>query len=108
MATTFLLTVLAWVAFRADSLGDALTIYGTMASAPSSSSRWYAMRGMAIAGSCIAFMLLLEWWNRGAPVRPSTGCGDRPSGAAALLLRHGVHAVRLRPMDSGQFIYFQF
>ncbi|MEZ4759568.1 MAG: MBOAT family O-acyltransferase [Flavobacteriales bacterium] len=109
MATTFLLTVLAWVAFRADSLGDALTIYGTMAS---SSLFEFPLvrdpRGMAIAGSCIAFMLLLEWWNRERQYGLQL---DAVTARPVRLLCYYATVFMLfafAPMDSGQFIYFQF
>ena len=109
MALTFALTLIAWVAFRANSMADAFTVYGSLFSGSLFSPPLLPdARGVAIAGLSIAFMLVLEWWNRDrqyglhldeVPLRPVRYALYY---ATVLLLFAFV------PMGGGQFIYFQF
>ncbi len=110
VATTFLLTCIAWVLFRASSLADAghiLTHCGNGWSAPVFTTENCGPRQLALAIAAVAFLETAQWVRRRQPL------GDlirmlpllpRWSAYAGLLVAIGLAGVHGR----AHFIYFQF
>ncbi|MGE0710822.1 MAG: MBOAT family protein [Planctomycetota bacterium] len=100
---TFAAVCLAWVFFRARSLGDALTVLGALARLPAT-----APRAPALFPLCLALGLLLHEWTQRA--RPhGLDLAGRP-----LLVRWGCYVglgvvlLAFGREDTVPFIYFQF
>jgi D-alanyl-lipoteichoic acid acyltransferase DltB (MBOAT superfamily) len=102
MLTTFGLTCLAWVFFRADSVGVALAYLGSMVSPPWIHPLRYTTLGLGLG----AFMLVTEWFQR--EEEHGLAVHQRP----AWLRRAAYVTVILIIMKTfgttREFIYFQF
>ncbi|MFA0963625.1 MBOAT family protein [Roseivirga sp. BDSF3-8] len=103
--STFGLTVLAWVFFRAESVTHAMSFLGGMLSLSLFSVPAYLPAGPLIA---ISVLLLVEWMNRGREhgldiEKVSLPTGVRWAGYVLLFL-----AVMNGFQANQEFIYFQF
>jgi alginate O-acetyltransferase complex protein AlgI len=111
---TFSLTVVAWIFFRAPTIGGAWSVLRQIASPSLFSSPVAGLRSMyllttvAYAGAAIAFLLAMEWWQRDK--KYALELGER----AALLTWPAcalVFVITLLFRYTGaslDFIYFQF
>ena len=69
--TTFMLTLIAWVLFRAENIKDAALYIGRMFSASLFSNPAHSLRGFGIKTTiiygffAISFLLIIEWIHRG-------------------------------------------
>lgn len=105
---TFMLAVIGWIVFRAETITQAWDIFGNICSSSLLSVPYLMNRSfyLPLFGS-IAFMLLIEWLNR-----------DYPHGLARLTKRPWVNVLFyyalivvmywLSVSGNVQFIYFQF
>jgi len=103
---TYLLTIPAWTYFRAETVGQANAIVGTMATGSATSIPLSAILTPSAAFWGVAFLVYEAhhaiWPDRGAPFAKSHPSIRAP--ALALVL---IACVLLRG-PGGQFIYFQF
>lgn len=109
MLTTFLITCIAWVAFRAVDLTDTLTVYRKFLS--SSMLELPQLFNPKLVATCllsVGIMFLLEWMNRDRQY------GLQFAGQLSKPMRFAVYygvialIVVFAPMSEGEFIYFQF
>jgi D-alanyl-lipoteichoic acid acyltransferase DltB (MBOAT superfamily) len=109
MLTTFGLTCLAWVAFRATDLSDTMTVYQKIFSPTLFETPFmHSKKAIAICLLSVGVMFLLEWYNRNHQYGLEfNGRVKRP---LRILVYYGVIAliVAFAPMSEGEFIYFQF
>lgn len=106
MALTFLLALLGWTLFRAQSVGEAARWFGAMFNPCSFAVLQELPRELAVALVGIAVMLALEWFNR----RAAHGLVRLPR---LSLLRWAIYYVFLWVIlfytpGLQTFIYFQF
>lgn len=108
--TTFLLTCVAWVLFRANSLSDAWLIFsrcGTGWENASFTSENFGPRQLAVAVAAVFLLELMQWAHRRRPLTSLIGTLPllpRWSSYAGFLVLVGLAGVHGR----AQFIYFQF
>jgi alginate O-acetyltransferase complex protein AlgI len=103
----FLLVSMAWVFFRAESLGSALDYFSVMFSPSLFSMPMVSMnQGMLLGG--IAFLLLMEWGSRTAPFPL-----DKMEENYSQVMRWAIYALLVWAIilfkgEPQTFIYFQF
>ena len=115
VGTTFALTLLAWIFFRAESLSQAFSYIGgifstSLLSNPAASLKGFNMRETVIYGfAAILFLVSIEWMQRGK-AHGLAFKTDRP-----IALRWTMYAVMIavivmfrRTGENLDFIYFQF
>lgn len=109
MAITFTLICLAWVAFRANDLGDTISVYSKLFSGSLFEFPFvHNSRKMLVSLAAIGFMLLIEWWNRNRQY------GLALDVSVPKVIRYGLYygvvalIVKYAPIGEGEFIYFQF
>ena len=109
MLTTFMLCLIAWVFFRAQSMDQALTVFSevfspTLFDAPAISSTLT----LGIALFSIALTLVIEWISR------TKQYGLQLDGRATKPVRYALYytiiaiIIVCAPLGGGEFIYFQF
>ena len=110
MIITFGLTVLAWVFFRADSVGQALIIFRRIFS-PSILTR-PSIRGMShleVILALILFMLVLEWLGRKEPYGIAKIAANQPRVIRWLFYAFIIFLIGMfMQTTESPFIYFQF
>ncbi|GGB57577.1 hypothetical protein GCM10011505_43090 [Tistrella bauzanensis] len=111
--TTLTLVMCAWAFFRADSLGDAMTVFGGMGSGWSHLSTASIMAGVPADRVGIGFAMFLAVFAIEALWCERADIGSRIAGvnlvvrwSAMLMLLFGV--IMLGTFGSEAFIYFQF
>jgi D-alanyl-lipoteichoic acid acyltransferase DltB (MBOAT superfamily) len=106
MGTTFALTCLAWVFFRAESVGDAWKYLAGIFS-----SKYFLsldMRPQVFVFLCLGIFGIIEWWTR------EKGFDIKVKNTPQTLLRYGLYMVLILMIglfgafNESQFIYFQF
>jgi alginate O-acetyltransferase complex protein AlgI len=126
-ALTFLLVVLGWVMFRADSVGDALALYTAMFSfdgAGLSGAYASGITRLQIATLALAFVVMaVRGWQvrRGAGPTPAAAPGDplpaaaphvaaglSPVAALVWLPLFALSVLKLSAQSYSPFLYFQF
>lgn len=109
MLTTFGLICLAWVAFRANTLEDTVTVYKSIFSASLfEMPALYNVRTMSISALCVCIMLVMEWYNRNKQY--GLELDTRLPKVMRYALYYGVIGllIKFAPIGEGEFIYFQF
>jgi alginate O-acetyltransferase complex protein AlgI len=111
---TFLIVILGWVMFRADSVGDAATLYAAMFrfdGAGLSDAYVAGVTRLQVATLALAFAVIgLRAWQTRAPAAPVAAAGGaRPALAAALVLPlFALSVLKLSAQSYSPFLYFQF
>ena len=107
MGTTFFITVIAWVFFRADSVTDAIyyikKIFSTsILHLPETGDRWSII--------IILFFIMIEWWQRDKQhALEDIGCNwSRFFRWSFYYFLIGIILAFGRFSDHAEFIYFQF
>jgi alginate O-acetyltransferase complex protein AlgI len=109
MGTTFLLTVLAWVFFRASSISNALEILSKIVSKDIFSIPFFAGRKEAILTVLLIFSLLtIEWITRKQKYAFANWFNDKIIWQLVLMTMLGIIIWRFELTTEANFIYFQF
>ncbi len=111
MLLTFLLVVIGWVVFRADTIGDAFTLYGAMLGlnglAVSPALAWQ-IQGMSVTALIIGYIIVFiaPVWEvvRGVKLRDSTSFAMHLGTIVLFILA----VTRLSAQSYSPFLYFQF
>jgi alginate O-acetyltransferase complex protein AlgI len=118
-ALTFLCVILGWVMFRADSVGDAATLYAAMFRFDGAGlSDVYAagVTRLQVATLALAFAVIaLRGWQERGQVHLSAGAERNPLGARKMNLTpllvlplFALSVLKLSAQSYSPFLYFQF
>jgi D-alanyl-lipoteichoic acid acyltransferase DltB (MBOAT superfamily) len=110
VSTTFALTCVAWVFFRAGSVADAIYILGHFWQGWDVSAirtETFLMRQMPVALASVLLLEAVEWWHRRHSLTRALSVRTMPirwavyTGAVVVVVLFGI-------FRESQFIYFQF
>lgn len=109
IAVTFAMACFAWIFFRAESMDQAFTVIGRIASSSFfSPPEISSLRTIATCGLGISIMIALEWLNRDRQY------GLQMDHRAVRPVRYSLYysliaiIILCAPLKGGEFIYFQF
>jgi D-alanyl-lipoteichoic acid acyltransferase DltB (MBOAT superfamily) len=109
LALTFAMACFAWIFFRAQSMDQAFTVIGRIASSSLFTKPEVTSLGaLATCALGIGIMIGLEWLNRDRQY------GLQMDGRALRPVRYGLYygliaiIIWCAPLEGGEFIYFQF
>ena len=111
MLITFLLVVVGWIFFRAETIGDAWRyICGLCNLNIFKASYLFFTSPKNFAGIFVIVMLATEWWQRSK----EHGLGDLQTSLKRPIFRYILYfflffsILAFQPIDTTQFLYFQF
>jgi len=116
---TFLFVILGWAMFRADSVGDAITLYAAMFrfdGAGLSDAYAAGVTGLQAATLALAFAVIaIRGWQKWGQIYFSTQVEPRPEAAGKinlspflLLPLFALSVLKLSAQSYSPFLYFQF
>lgn len=108
MIITFGLTVLAWIFFRAESVGHAFAYLGGIFSLDFFTVPAFAALRTFITIGFTLFMFLIEWWGREEQYGLAKIALNRPRFLRWALYLYLVILILLNSGKEQEFIYFQF
>lgn len=106
MALTFALVTLAWIFFRADTIGDAFTVIGKIFTEPG--KMFVSMRALSFGLFALSILIIKDFKNEFFPEKMQFFKNSN------VFVRFFIYTVILTlilligVLDSDQFIYFQF